>query len=321
MLINCVVYEGGSRLKDIPLSESAHWLGKEGRFVWVALCDPTPDEMAQMQRQFNLHELAVEDASKGHQRPKIEEYDECLFAVLHLLDCVDGEVKVGEVAIFVGKDFVLSVRRNSDRGFLGVRARSEREPHLLAAGPGYVFYALADAVVDRYFPVVDALESELENIEKTMFGKSDARENIEKLYDLKYKAGIVRHAVMPLVDAFSKLFGGRVPSAVGKTEDYFRDIHDHLLRIAAALDTLRETIATAIQVNLSMVTIEQSDIAKKLAAWAAIFGVLTALVGIWGMNFEVMPELHWRYGYPVALVVMAAAAVILWRRFRRLGWL
>ncbi|HZP88432.1 MAG TPA: magnesium/cobalt transporter CorA [Burkholderiales bacterium] len=321
MLINCVVYEGGSRLKDIGLTESANWLGRPERFVWVALRDPTDAELSQMQSQFRLHDLAIEDARKGHQRPKVEEYEDYLFAVLHLLDYRDGEVRVGEIAVFVGCDFVLSVRRHSEQGFLGVRARAEREPHLLAYGPGYVFYALADAIVDRYFPVVDALESELEEIERTMFGRSDARQNIEKLYALKHKAAVVRHAVLPLLDAFGKLFGGRVPSVIGKTEEYFRDVHDHLLRINAALDTLRETISTAIQVNLSMVTIEQSDIAKRLAAWAAIFAVLTALAGIWGMNFEHMPELHWRYGYVAALAIMVLAAVILFRRFRRLGWL
>ena len=321
MLINCVVYENGVRLRDIGMGEISQWLGQPGRFVWVALQDATEEELACMQQQFGLHELAVEDARHGHQRPKIEEYEDTLFMVMHLVSYQGGEVQVGEVDVFVGRDFVLSVRSKSEQRFLGVRSRAEREPHLLKHGPGYVLYALADAIVDRYFPVVDALESELEDIERSMFANQAARANIEQLYALKHKATELRHAVLPLIDAFGKLFGGRVPAFVAEIEDYFRDVHDHLLRVNGTIDTLRDTIATAIQVNLSMVTIEQSDIGKRLAAWAAIFAVLTTLAGIWGMNFEHMPELKWKYGYPMVLTTMVIAAAVLYRRFRRLGWL
>ena len=321
MLLNCVVYENGVRLRDIAMHEIAQHLGMPERFVWVALQDATEDELTCMQQQFELHELAVEDARHGHQRPKIEEYEDTLFTVLHLVRYQDGELQVGEIDVFVGRDFVLSVRSKSEQRFLGVRSRAEREPHLLKFGPGYVLYALADAVVDRYFPVVDALESELEDIERTMFSNQAARQNIERLYALKHKATELRHAVLPLIDAFGKLYGGRVPAFIVEIEDYFRDVHDHLLRVNGAIDTLRETIATAIQVNLSMVTIEQSDVGKRLAAWAAIFAVLTTLAGIWGMNFEHMPELQWKYGYPAVLALMATAAIVLYRRFRRLGWL
>lgn len=321
MLINCVVYENGRRLRDIPVEEIPQALGRPDAFVWVALRDADATELNRMQACFGLHELAVEDARKGHQRAKIEEYDETLFAVLHLVDYRDGELRVGELHVFVGRDFVLSVRADSEQSFLGVRARSEREPHLLRHGSGFVFYALADAVVDRYFPVLDALENELEAIERTMFEQQAARDTIRNLYALKHKASVLRHAVAPLADSFGKLFGGRVPQVAEQTEDYFRDVHDHLLRINGAIDTLRETIATAIQVNLSMVAIDQSDVSKRLAAWAAIFAVMTALAGIWGMNFEHMPELKWKYGYPAALATMAAAIAYLYRRFRRAGWL
>ena len=321
MLINCVVYQEGVRLHDIGQEEISCWIGRPGCFVWVALKDPTAEELACMQTQFGLHELAVEDTRKGHQRPKVEEYDDMLFTVLRLVDYAEGEISLGEVDMFVGKDFVLSVRRQSERALLGVRARAEREPHLLRQGPGYVFYAICDAVVDRYFPVVDALETELEAIEDAMFSNDDPRENVRKLYRIKHKVGDLRHAVLPLIDAFSRLHGGRVPAVVAPLGDYVRDVHDHLVRINGAIDTLRETIATAIQVNLSMVTIEQSEISKRLAAWAAIFAVVTALAGVWGMNFEHMPELKWRYGYLAALGTMAAAGLYLHRRFRRSGWL
>ena len=322
MLIDCVVYCKGLRLHDIPLGRISEWLGRADTFVWVALRDATADELDCMQKQFGLHDLAMEDARKGHQRPKLEEYDDdVVFAVLQLVSYADGKVSRGEVDIFVGKDFVLSVRSRSEWGLLGVRARAEREPHLLKQGPGYVFYALCDAVVDRYFPVVEALEAELDGIESVMFANGDPRDNVRRLYEIKHEVGELRHAVVPLIDAFSKLYGGRVPAVVTGMDEYIRDVHDHLMRINATIDTLRDTIATAIQVNLSMVTIEQSEIAKRLAAWAAIFAVVTALAGLWGMNFEHMPELKWRYGYPAAIAAMAAAGIYLWRRFRRFGWL
>jgi magnesium transporter len=321
MLINCVVYEKGVRLRDIGVEEISSWLGRPDSFVWVALKDATAEELACMQTQFGLHDLAVEDARRGHQRPKVEEYEDVLFAVLHLVDYREGEVVRGEIDIFVGKEFVLSVRSHSESALLDVRSRAEREPQLLRQGPGYVFYALCDAIVDRYFPVVQALETELETVEGVMFANDDPRDNVRRLYEIKRKVGELRHAVLPLIDAFSKLYGGRVPAVVAPMGDYLRDVHDHLMRINGAIDTLRETIATAIQVNLSMVTIEQSEVAKRLAAWAAIFAVVTALAGIWGMNFEHMPELKWRYGYLAALGLMAAAGTYLYRRFRRLGWL
>jgi magnesium transporter len=320
MLINCVAYQQGRKLADIEIPDIGEWVRKPECFVWVALRDATDDEMTLMQREFGLHELAVEDARKGHQRPKIEEYGSTVFVVMQLLDVEHGEVQVGEVDIFVGTNFVLSVRNRSTHHFLGVRERCESEPHLLARGAGFVFYALMDAVVDRYFPLLDSLETDLEEIEAQIFQPGAARWNIERLYGLKRRASVLRHAVAPLLEVTSKLHGGRVPPVCMQTQEYFRDVHDHLARINTAIDAIRDTIGTAIQVNLSMVTIEESETTKRLAAWAAIFAVSTALAGIWGMNFEKMPELKWAYGYPMALGVIAAAAGFLFWRFRRAGW-
>jgi magnesium transporter len=213
------------------------------------------------------------------------------------------------------------VRSHSTQGFLGVRERAEREPHLLRHGASFVFYALMDAVVDRYFPVIDAMEVELETVEAEIFKPGSARQNIERLYALKRRVGVLRHAVVPLMEATGKLFGGRVPQVCERSQDYFRDVYDHLVRSNATLEALRETIATAIQVNLSMVTIEESETTKRLAAWAGIFAVATAFVGIWGMNFEVMPELKWRWGYPLALAVIVGVCGLMYRRFRKAGWL
>jgi len=321
MLINCVAYEDGRKLADIPIADISDYLVRPGCFVWVALRDAADAELAQMQEEFGLHELAVEDARHGHQRPKLEEYGGTLFLVMQLLEVEAGELHIGEVDVFVGSNFVLSVRNRSAQNFLGVRQRCEREPHLLRHGAGFVFYALLDAVVDRYFPLLDAIETELDEIEAQIFESGAARRNIERLYALKRRATVLRHAAAPLLEVASKLHGGRVPSVCLSTQEYFRDVHDHLARINASIDGIRDTIGTAIQVNLSMVTIEEGETTKRLAAWAAIFAVSTAMAGIWGMNFEFMPELKWRYGYLLALGLIGAAGGLLYWRFRRAGWL
>lgn len=321
MLINCVAYQDGQKLADIDIAHISDWLAKPDCFIWVAMRDASMQELQSMQEEFDLHPLAIEDAARGHQRPKIEEYGETVFIVMQLLEMHQGEVHVGEVAVFVGRNFVLSVRRSSQQNFLGVRERCEREPELLKQGAGFVSYALMDAVVDRYFPLVEALEVELEEVEAQIFERGAARSNIERLYALKHRTSTLRHAVVPLLEVVGKLHGGRVPAVCSASQEYFRDVHDHLARINGTIDTIRDTIATAIQVNLSLVTIEESEVTKRLAAWAAIFAVSTALAGIWGMNFEVMPELKWKYGYPMALLVIGSMVGFLYWRFRRRGWL
>ncbi len=321
MLINCVAYQDGKKLADIAIEEIDQWVHKPGCFVWVALRDATDEELRLLQTEFDLHDLAVEDASHGHQRPKIEEYGDTLFVVMKLPELRDGELEMGEVAIFVGHNFVLSVRNNTQQSFLDVRERCEREPENLKQGSGFVLYALMDAVVDRYFPLLDELETELEEIESQIFQRGAARSNIQRQYELKRNATTLRHAVAPLLEVAGKLHGGRVPAVCANSQEYFRDVHDHLARINTAIDSIRETIGSATQVNLSMVTIEDAEITKRLAAWAAIFAVSTALAGIWGMNFEGMPELEWAWGYPMALGTIAASAGVLFWRFRRAGWL
>jgi magnesium transporter len=287
----------------------------------VALKDATNEELELMRVQFGLHELAVEDAQQGHQRPKVEEYGDSVFAVLHLIEPENGELHVGEIDVFVGPNYILSVRNRSKQTFMGIRDRAEREPQLLKHGSGFVLYALIDGVVDRYFPIIDGLETELEEIEELIFSHSSARANTERLYALKQKVMIMKHAVAPLTEAVGKLYGGRVPRVCAGTQDYFRDVYDHLIRMNTTIDTIRDTIVTAIQVNLSMVTIEDNEVTKRLAAWAGIFGVATALVGVWGMNFKNMPELEWQYGYPLAILVIASACSLLYWRFKKAGWL
>ncbi len=331
MLIDCAAYEHGRRLSVLSTDEISDYLDRPDCFVWVALKDPTAEELEKMQEEFGLHELAVEDARKGHQRPKIEEYAGSMFVVLHTIDLsvtaptgaglAESELLSGEVAIFISKHYILTVRNRSQQGFIDVRARCEQEPELLSQGPAFVLYALMDAVVDRYFPVFDALDSELETIEEQIFTVGAQRATVERLYQLKRKATTLKHAVAPLLEAVSRLHSGRVPLVFAGTQEYFRDVYDHLYRINTSIDTMRDTINTAIQVNLSMVTIDESEVNKRLAAWAAIFAVATAFAGIWGMNFKHMPELDWKYGYPTALGVLAAICCYLYYRFKKSGWL
>ena len=323
VLVNCVAYRDGAKLADLPTEAISDYLLLPGCFVWVALHDAEPADLALMQEEFGLHELAVEDARQGHQRPKIEEYGKSLFVVMQMVELVDGELNVGEVDVFVGPNYVLSVRRKSRQHFLGVRHRCESEPELLKQGSGFVLYALMDAVVDRYFPIIDTLESELESLEAKIFSQARgaARSNIEALYQLKSKVTVLKHAVAPLLEASGHLYGGRTPMVCGNTQEYFRDVSDHLARVNASIDTMRDTISTAMAVNLSMVTIEENEVTKRLAAWAGIFAVITAFAGIWGMNFEFMPELKSPWGYPGAIGLIVISCGIMYWRFRKSGWL
>jgi magnesium transporter len=321
MLITCVAYRNGEKLADIDVRDISEYVCQPDCFVWVALRNPEPAELEQMQEEFGLHPLAVEDARHGHQRPKIEEYGDSLFAVLHMIEEAGSELNVGEVAIFAGRNYVLSVRSRAEKGFQEVRTRSEREPELLRHGSGYVLYALMDAVVDRYFPVLEHLEDELEALEERIFANTSARANIEALYALKQRLMIVKHAVGPLLDGLGALSGTRVPVMCSGMQEYFRDIADHLQRLNQAIESVRDTVSTATAVNLSMITLQEGEVMKRLAAYGALVAVPTLIVGIYGMNFEFMPELRWRYGYAVTLALMAALDGYLFYRFRKEKWL
>ena len=322
MLINCAAYQDGKKLGDIDVGQIGDYLQRPNCFVWVAVHDAAAAELGGMQQAFGLHPLAVEDAQTGHQRPKIEEYGDSLFAVLHIVEPHDDELSVGELAIFAGRNYVLSVRNNAEKGFQDVRARSEREPDLLRQGPGYILYALMDAVVDRYFPLLDRLEDELDAIEQRIFAPEGVpRENIEALYALKQRLMVMKHAVSPLLEGVSNLSGARVPLLCAGITVYFRDVYDHLQRLNQTVDSIRDTATTATSVNLSMVTLQENETMKRLAAYAALLAVPTMIAGIYGMNFEHMPELKWHYGYVLSLLVMAGIDVYLYFRFKRTHWL
>ena len=321
MLINCAAYQDGRKIADIRKEEISEYVKRPECFVWVAIKDPTDVDIDGMAQEFGLHPLAVEDAKKGHQRPKIEEYGDSLFGALHTLQVRGEQIHVGEVDVFIGRNYILSVRRDTEPGLSAVRARAESEPELLRNGAGFVFYALMDNVVDRYFPIVDALEVELEKIEERIFGADSARANIQRLYALKHELMVMRHAVEPLIEAIHKLYGGRVPVVCQGTQEYFRDVYDHLLRVSQQLDGLRDMVITALSVNLSMITLAENEVTKRLAAYAALVAVPTLIAGIYGMNFKNMPELGWDYGYPLSIASMVLIDVVLWFRFRKIGWL
>jgi magnesium transporter len=321
MLINCIAYQDGKRLGEIEPSEIHAYLAKPGCLVWVALLERDSAVLEQMQAQFRLHELAVEDAQNGHQRPKIEDYGDSLFVVLHLLEQDADGLRVGEVDVFAGPNYILTIRSHAEKGFQAVRARCESEPELLRLGSGYVLYALIDAVVDRYFPLLDAIETELEGIEERIFAGSSPRENVEALYGLKQKLGVFRHAVAPLLEAVNNLYGARAPRICTEMKDYFRDISDHLQRLNQTIESIRDTIATAIAVNLSMISLQENETMKRLAAYGALVAVPTMIAGIYGMNFHNMPELGWKYGYVVTMGIMAAVDVYLFHRLRKARWL
>jgi magnesium transporter len=300
MLINCAAYQDGRKLADIPIEDISEYVARPECFVWVALKDPGPDELAVMKEEFSLHELAVEDALHGHQRPKIEEYGESLFAVMHTVEMDDdNELLIGEVDVFVGSNYVLSVRHRTRFGFSDVRARCEREPKLLKEGAAFVLYALADDIVDRYFPILEALGAETEEVEDRIFDKNNvsaSRAIIEDLYSLKRRLVSLQHHVAPLQEAISKLSGGRVP------------------QVCAGMEA-------AIQVDLGMISLAESEVTKRLGSFAALFAVPTMIAGIYGMNFQTIPELHYKYGYPICLAVMFSVDLFLWWRFRKAGWL
>jgi magnesium transporter len=321
VLVNCVAYERGERIADIAVSEIRAYLNRPGCFVWVAVNEPEPSELAILQEEFSLHELAIEDAQHGHQRPKLDEYGSSLFVVLHMIDQDGDDLKTGEVAIFSGPQYVLSVRRDSARGFADVRRRCEQEPELLQHGPGYVLYALMDTVVDRYFPVIDGLSEEIELVEERIFANQNTRAQIEALYGLKRKLMVLDRATVPLLEVVAKLHGGRVPVMCVGLHEYFRDVYDHLLRLKQSIDNHRDMVATAISVNLSLITLQESEVTKRLAAYAALVAVPTLLAGVYGMNFTHMPELAWKYGYPVALGSMVIIDLYLAYRFRKAKWL
>jgi magnesium transporter len=320
-VVNCASYAEGCRIANIPIEDISEALEVPGQFVWVGLHEPDEPLLRQIQEEFGLHDLAVEDALSAHQRPKLEEYGESLFVVLRTAELQDGKIVLGETHIFVGPRYLVSVRHGSSLSYAEVRKRCESTPHLLRKGPGFVLYALMDFVVDHYFPIVDALEERLDAIEEQIFGDQPDRDTVKGLYDLKRDLLTLKRAVSPLIDICNRLMRFDSPIIPDDTRPYFRDVYDHIVRINESIDTLRELVTSALEAKLSLVSVAQSEITKKLAAWAAIIAVPTMIAGVYGMNFDFMPELRWRFGYLFVMATMGSLCGFLYWRFKKAGWL
>jgi magnesium transporter len=322
-IVNCVAYTGdGRRIGDVEIDDISEILRFQGQFIWIGLHEPDEPLLRKVQEEFALHDLAIEDAHRAHQRPKIEEYGSSLFVVLRTAQMIgEGEgVQFGETHLFVGSNYVVSIRHGASLSYREVRARCETAPQLLRQGPGFVLYAIMDFVVDRYFPIVDSLEEELEKLEKDLFDGVTHRETTESIYNLKVELVNLKRAVSPLVEVCNRLVRFDVPFIQPETRLYFRDVYDHVVRINETVDMLRELLTGALETNLALASVRQNEVMKKLAGWAAILAVPTMIAGIYGMNFDFMPELRSPLGYPVVLAIMAGACGALYWNFKRLGW-
>ena len=321
-IVNSAAYAEGCKVRDVTLAEISAVLKEPGVFVWVGLHEPDDALLRQVQQEFGLHDLAVEDAARAHQRPKLERYGASIFVVLRTAQRVDGHVDFGETEIFVGPRYVVSVRHGaSSLSYAEVRTRCEASPSLLTKGPAFVLYALMDFVVDQYFPIVDGLEDGLEALEEEVFGQTFNRETSERIYRLKRDLVDLKRAISPLVDVCNRLMRWDSELIPDDARAYFRDVYDHVIRINEMVATMRELLTTALEANLALISVSQNEAMKRLAGWAAIIAVPTMIAGIYGMNFRFMPELEWSWAYPTVIGIMLGLCGFLYYKFKRSGWL
>ncbi|QYY31701.1 MULTISPECIES: magnesium and cobalt transport protein CorA [Cupriavidus] len=320
-IVNSVAYREGKRLGTVGIKEIPQALSVPGTFVWLGLHEPDLALLRQVQQSFGLHDLAVEDALDAHQRPKLEAYGDSVFIVLNTAQLIEDEVVVGETHIFVGPNYVVSVRHGASSTYAPVRERCESDPQGLANGPGYVLYALMDFVVDHYMPIVTRLEDTFAELEQDIFRDEFDRAAIERLYQIKRQVLRLRNSVNPVEDMCGQLIRLHEDLVPKELRAYFRDIEDHASRLVRTLDVVREMLTTAVQVNLALVTVGQNEVVKRLAGWGAILAIPTVVFSLYGMNFSFMPELKFHYAYPVVIGVTVVACGALWRRLHRAGWI
>jgi magnesium transporter len=322
-VVNCAAYLDGRRIAVIEMNNIHRVLQHSQKFVWLGLHEPTEETLQQLQREFSLHDLAIEDAHNAHQRPKIETYGDTLFVVLRTaqINRERDRIDFGETHFFVGHNFLVTVRHGSSISYSDVRIRCESTPQLLRKGQGFALYAVMDSIVDQYFPVVMTLEEELQKIEEKVFKGKPDRETTEDIYQLKRQLLEVKRAVSPLIDICNRLMRFDIKLISADTQPYFRDIYDHAMRINEMVDHTRELLNTALEANFSLISISHGEVSKRFAGWAAIIAVPTMVAGFYGMNFQFMPELSWHYGYPIVVVITLSLCVVLYFFFRKSGWL
>jgi magnesium transporter len=315
------VYLAGQRVADIAIEEAGQWAAREGHVVWIGLLEPSRELLLRVQRQFHLHDLAIEDAEHAHQRPKLEQYGDALFIVARTAQMIDGRVTFGETHVFVGKGYIVTVRHGPSTSYAAVRQHWESCPAVLAKGEDFILYAILDFIVDNYMPVLEAIEEEVDEIEDRVLVKPMSPEDIERLYMLRRDLLRLRNAAVPLVEVCRRLTSPELAQVRPAMHPMFRDVTDHIRTVQEKIDALREVLAFAFETSLLMGQSQASSIAKKLASWAAILAVPTAVAGIYGMNFRDMPELDYDYGYETVLVAMVVICGVLYWRFRKSGWL
>lgn len=323
-LVRCVLYREGRVERQFEPGEIPEIHADEGSFAWVGMHEPDDDLLDLVRRRFGLHELAVEDALKAHQRPKAEEYGDSLFVVVKTAewDAQEEDLLLGETHIFTGPTYVVTVRHGPSTSHGEVRRRCESTPQLLRKGPAYVLYSILDFIIDNYFPVMDELEAEVERIEAELFRDDRPEQSLtQRIYRLRGELSEFKRSVTPLLDVFHRLM--RVDST-HMPEDvrvYLRDVYDHVVRLNESLDQLRETVHSALDANLALISVRQNETMQMLAAWAAILAVPTLIAGVWGMNVPLFPGDGDWWGFPAVLVGIVGSATLLFRRFRRIGWL
>lgn len=317
---NCSAYQYGKKLRDITLEEISDVLVEKDTFVWVGLVEPDDELLRKIQEEFGLHELAIEDARKAHQRPKLEEYAETLFIVLHTAR-LEEQISFGETHIFFGPRFIVTVRHGPSISYRAVREHCERSPERLARGPSYVLYSIVDFVVDQYQPCMDHLQARFRELEEELFTAGSKDDHLEDFYTLKNELLILQSAVVPLIDICTQLLRFHSDIIPKDQRVYYRDILDHVARVTQTADRMREMINAAMQVALAQVTIRQNEVVKRLAGWGAILAIPTMVFSLYGMNFDFMPELKWKYSYPAVMTLITVGCVALYRRLKRFGWL
>ncbi|MFJ8546746.1 magnesium/cobalt transporter CorA [Streptomyces sp. NPDC093586] len=329
MIVDCAIYRGGHRT-DGPedFSDALGEAREAGGFVWIGLYEPTEEEFDLVSQEFGLHPLAVEDALKAHQRPKLEVYEDSLFAVLKpvVYEPESDTVSTGELMIFLGDAFVVVVRHGEGSPLKDVRRRLEHEPELLGKGPTSVLYAIADATVDHYLDVATELGTDLEELEAEVFSPDGggSRHTASRIYNFKRQVLEFRRATGPLAPPLARLagsFGAGVPFVNDKARPFFRDVSDHLTRVNESVEGLDRLVSDILSAHLAQMSVRQNDDMRKISAWAAMAAVPTMIAGVYGMNFDHMPELHWVWSYPAVIALMAALEVLLFRLFKRRGWL
>ena len=305
MIVDCAIYDEGKRRDgDVEPREAYNAASEKGSFVWIGLYEPSEEEFDSIQREFELHELAVEDAINAHQRPKLETYGDTTFVVLKTARYIDPDeiVQFGEILVFLGHDFIVTVRHGEASSLTGVREDLESRPDLLAHGPGAVLHSIVDRVVDDYFPAVAGLEEDIEEVENSVFS-AERTNPAERIYRLKREVQQFHRAASPLMEPMDRLTGGRVEQIHPEVQTYFQDVNDHLARVNDRLDVLGDGLNSILQANLAQVTVQQNDDVRRISAIVAIIAVPTAIAGIYGMNFEHMPELKTEWGYPLVLLL------------------